>query len=236
MSEFRAEHTMQKLKLELPEDRPEVTITLPITLPQETGGTGALISEARALVTGEQHRFSALQTQATGFLAIIGVVASIGIGFTAPYLSGHDFLWPVRPLGVEFSIAAVAAICFGVLTLGGMGMTAFRVFGALRRQPDPEAAELVPIVRDQMPGMVDGESSRSTQVLLQLAATQFQRTQEANLLMGTAIKNIVLAIALTSLCGVLLAGILVFGTAAESHETFSLERNHQNVLTVKRTH
>jgi MFS family permease len=193
-----------------------------------------MVQQAQALVQGERDRFLAMQSQAISLLALAGVVAGIGGAFLAGFID-HDFEWPVQLCGIHVPLALLAALALVLLTLGALGSSALRAIGVLQRRPDPDAAELPAIVRDQFAEMGGGGAAAAPRILFKLLSEQLKRTQEVNEGIRSNLSGIASALGLAVFGGLFLAALLVVGTKAHDDKDFIIREGAKGSLTVEST-
>jgi hypothetical protein len=191
-----------------------------------------LIEQARALVSTEEGRFAALQSLATTLLAVIGVVATIGATLLAG-LHGRIYELVVSVAGLHISLVAVVAIAVGVLSLGALLSSGTVAIGVLRRTPDAAPEILVAVVGDQFPGMLQDAPEVSGQALLALLAHQLAELQHANRSLRNALSAVVQRLAIAVVSGLVLAVILMLGTASTVQDTHVVNTRAKDALAIK---
>jgi hypothetical protein len=191
-----------------------------------------LIEQARALVSTEEGRFAALQSLATTLLAVIGVVATIGATLLAG-LHGRVYELIVSIAGLHVSLVALGAIAVGLLSLGALLSSGTVAIGVLRRTPDPAPEMLVAVVGDQFPGMLDDTPEVSGQALLALLAHQLAELQYATRSLRNALRAVVQRLAIATVSGLVLAVILMLGTASTAQDTHLVNTRAKDALAIK---
>jgi len=191
-----------------------------------------LVEQARALVSTEEGRFAALQSLATTLLAVIGVVATIGATLLAG-LHGRIYELVVSVAGLHISLVAVGAIAVGVLSLGALLSSGTVAIGVLRRTPDAAPEILVAVVGDQFPGMLQDAPEVSGQALLALLAHQLAELQYANRSLRNALSAVVQRLAIAVVSGLVLAVIVMLGTASTVQDTHVVNTRAKDALAIK---
>jgi hypothetical protein len=191
-----------------------------------------LVEQARALVSTEEGRFAALQSLATTLLAVIGVVATIGATLLAG-LHGRIYELVVSVAGLHISLVAVGAIAVGVLSLGALLSSGTVAIGVLRRTPDAAPEILVAVVGDQFPGMLQDAPEVSGQALLALLAHQLAELQYANRSLRNARSAVVQRLAIAVVSGLVLAVIVMLGTASTVQDTHVVNTRAKDALAIK---
>lgn len=191
-----------------------------------------LIEQARALVSTEEGRFAALQALATTLLAVIGVVATIGATLLAG-LHGRAYELIVRVAGLHISLVALGAIAVGALSLGALLSSGAVAIGVLRRTPDPAPGMLVAVVGVQFPEMLEDAPEVSGRALLTLLAHQLAELQNANRGLRNALQAVVQRLAIALVSGLVLAVILMLGTASTVQDTHLVNTRPKDALAIK---
>lgn len=180
-----------------------------ITLPKESATAAMLVEQARALVQIEESRFAAVQTKTTTLLAVVGVVASIGGGL-ATGLNRPDYAVPVFALVLLFgSIAGGVLLWSGAVALGALKKTP---------EPEPKSEQLMKVIRDRFPPLLDKEPEEAALALLPILAKQHSRVHKASEEVHKAFKQATRGLGLAVLSGLVMALLVVFGTTSKPQE------------------
>jgi hypothetical protein len=177
----------------------------------------------------ERERFAGTQAQATALLGMIGLVASIGGGFATAFMS-RNYKWPIHTFGQEISLALILAASFGLVALLLLYEAGLAAIGILRQKADPEDRELVPIVAEEFPKMIEDEEGKSARVLLALLADQLRRTQEVNSRVGRNLKRVAQGLGAGVIVGIIVVVILLVGSAADHHRFFQVKEVKKSTL------
>ncbi len=189
-----------------------------ITLPKESATAAMLVEQARTLVQIEESRFAAVQTKTTTLLAVVGVVASIGGGLAAG-LNGREFAF----------LVSIFAILFGSLAAGMLLWSGAVALGALKKTPEPtpKAEQLMKVIRDRFPPLLDKEPGEAALALLPILAKQHSRVHKASEEVHKAFKQASRGLGIAVLSGMIMAALVVFGATSKPQEVH-LVKNPKN--------
>jgi len=178
-------------------------------------GASLLIDHARALVTAEEDRVAALQAQATALLTAIGVVLTVASG-VAVLFAARQF---GKSSGTLSTVAQVAILVLIVMSFGALLTGAAGAIAVLGKAPEPAQAQLLAVLRDQFPTMIDDPVDQTTRTLLVLLSGELKTRQNVSQTIKNRLAPVRALLGGGVVAGVLAVAILVLDTSAGTVDT-----------------